>query len=145
MIIKYIPFYCSMWWNRSTHWGMVIVQRQGCVLKWTSRLLQRMTDIQTMVIKTWIIGILFLQVSEITLHYKRNNWQNLFPMVNFKLLVVTAAIAKSRQSCPTLCDPIDGSPPGSHSWDFPGKNTRMGGCQFLLQCTKVKSESEVAH
>ena len=21
--------------------------------------------------------------------------------------------AKSRQSCPTLCDPIDGSPPGS--------------------------------
>ena len=24
-----------------------------------------------------------------------------------------AAAAKSRQSCPTLCDPIDGSPPGS--------------------------------
>ena len=24
-----------------------------------------------------------------------------------------AATAKSRQSCPTLCDPIDGSPPGS--------------------------------
>ena len=23
-----------------------------------------------------------------------------------------AAIAKSLQSCPTLCDPIDGSPPG---------------------------------
>ena len=23
-----------------------------------------------------------------------------------------AAAAKSRQSCPTLCDPIDGSPPG---------------------------------
>ena len=25
----------------------------------------------------------------------------------------TAAAAKSPQSCPTLCDPIDGSPPGS--------------------------------
>ena len=25
----------------------------------------------------------------------------------------TAATAKSFQSCPTLCDPIDGSPPGS--------------------------------
>ena len=25
----------------------------------------------------------------------------------------SAAAAKSRQSCPTLCDPIDGSPPGS--------------------------------
>ena len=24
-----------------------------------------------------------------------------------------AAAAKSRQSCPTLCDPTDGSPPGS--------------------------------
>ena len=24
-----------------------------------------------------------------------------------------AAAAKSRQSCPTLCDPIDGNPPGS--------------------------------
>ena len=23
--------------------------------------------------------------------------------------------AKSLQSCPTLCDPIDGSPPGSHA------------------------------
>ena len=29
------------------------------------------------------------------------------------------------------------------SWDSPGKNTRVG-CHFLLQCMKVKSESEVA-
>ena len=29
------------------------------------------------------------------------------------------------------------------SWDFPGKNTGVG-CHFLLQCMKVKSESEVA-
>ena len=28
-------------------------------------------------------------------------------------------------------------------WDSPGKNTGMG-CHFLLQCKKVKSESEVA-
>ena len=28
-------------------------------------------------------------------------------------LVVAAAAAKSLQSCPTLCDPIDSSPPGS--------------------------------
>ena len=26
---------------------------------------------------------------------------------------LAAATAKSLQSCPTLCDPIDGSPPGS--------------------------------
>ena len=29
------------------------------------------------------------------------------------LTEVAAAAAKSFQSCPTLCDPIDGSPPGS--------------------------------
>ena len=51
---------------------------------------------------------------------------------------------KSLQSCPTLCNPIDGSPTGSAvPWDSPGKNTGVG-CHFLLQCMKVRSESEVA-
>ena len=53
-----------------------------------------------------------------------------------------AAAAELLQSCPTLCNPIDGSPPGSCPWDSPGKNTGVG-CHFLLQCMKVKSESEV--
>ena len=52
-----------------------------------------------------------------------------------------AAAAKSLQLCPTLCDPIDGSPL-PRPWDSPGKNTGVG-CHFLLQCVKVKSESEV--
>ena len=44
-----------------------------------------------------------------------------------------AAAAKSLQLCPTLCDPIDGSPPGSpHPWDSPGKSTRVG-CHCLLR------------
>ena len=30
-----------------------------------------------------------------------------------------------------------------HPWDSPGKNTWVG-CHFLLQCIKVKSESEIA-
>ena len=59
------------------------------------------------------------------------NWSSMHPLS-----------AKSLQSCPTLCDPIDGSPPGS-PWDSPGKNTGAG-CHFLLQCMKVKSESQVA-
>ena len=49
----------------------------------------------------------------------------------------------SRFSPVRLCNPIDGSPPGSHPWDSPGKNTGVG-CHFLLQCMKVKHESEVA-
>ena len=55
-----------------------------------------------------------------------------------------AAAAKSLQSCPTLCDPRDSSPPGSpYPWDSPGKNTGVG-CHFLLQYMTVKSKSEVA-
>ena len=49
------------------------------------------------------------------------------------------AAAKSLQSCPTLCDPIDGSHQAPPSL---GKNTGVG-CHFLLPCMKVKSESEV--
>ena len=53
------------------------------------------------------------------------------------------AAAKSLQSCPTLCDPIDSRTPGSRPWDSPGKNIGVG-CHFLLQCMKVESASEVA-
>ena len=31
---------------------------------------------------------------------------------NFRAILYFAAAAKSLQSCPTLCNPIDGSPPG---------------------------------
>ena len=55
----------------------------------------------------------------------------------------TAAAAKSLQSCPTLCDPRDGTTRLPRPWDSPGKNTGVC-CHFLLQCMKVKSESEVA-
>ena len=57
---------------------------------------------------------------------------------------LAAAAAKLLQSCPTLCNPIDGSPTRlPRPWDSPGKNTGVG-CHFLLQSRKVKSESEVA-
>ena len=36
------------------------------------------------------------------------------------------------QSCPTLCGPMDCSPPVSSPWDSPGKNTGVG-CHALLQ------------
>ena len=62
--------------------------------------------------------------------------------LTFLKTAAAAAAAKSCQSCPTLCDPRDGSPPGSCPWDSPGKNTGVG-CHFPLQCMKVKSESEV--
>ena len=40
---------------------------------------------------------------------------------------------KVTQSCPTLCDPLDCSPPGSSvHGDSPGKNTGVG-CHTLFQ------------
>ena len=54
-----------------------------------------------------------------------------------------AAAAKSLQSCLTLCNPIDGSPPGSPVPGILQARTLEWGCHFLLQCMKVKSESEV--
>ena len=44
-----------------------------------------------------------------------------FLLANVVYLLVSsaaAAAAKSLQLCPTLCDPIDGSPSGSHPWDL---------------------------
>ena len=59
------------------------------------------------------------------------------------LLKVAAGAAKSLQSCLTLCNPIDGSPPGS---PVPGilQARTLEWAAILLQCMKVKSESEVA-
>ena len=56
---------------------------------------------------------------------------------------VAAAAAKSLQSCLTLCSPTDGSPLGS---PIPGilQARTLEWVHFLLQCMKVKSESEVA-
>ena len=48
-----------------------------------------------------------------------------------------------RQSCLTLLRPHRRQPTRlPRPWDSPGKNTGVG-CHFLLQCMKVKSESEV--
>ena len=52
---------------------------------------------------------------------KQTSKKQLFLSLQWELLKPTyltspaaaAAVAKSLQSCPTLCDPIDGSPPGS--------------------------------
>ena len=50
----------------------------------------------------------------------------------------------SLQSCPTLCDPIDCSPPGSPVPGTLQARTLEYPLHFLLQCMKVKRDSEVA-
>ena len=40
-------------------------------------------------------------------------WRVIIYILVESFLYLYAAAAESLQSCPTLCDPIDGSPPGS--------------------------------
>ena len=56
---------------------------------------------------------------------------------------IAAAAAKSLQYCPTVRPHRRQPTRLLCPWDSPGKNTGVG-CHFLLQCVKVKSESEVA-
>ena len=59
------------------------------------------------------------------------------------LLLLLLLLLISRFSHVRLCDPTDGgSPPGSPVPGILQARTRVG-CHFLLQCMKVKSESEV--
>ena len=52
---------------------------------------------------------------------------------NWIYVINVCMVLKVTQSCPTLCDPLDHSPPGSSvHGDSPSKNTGMG-CLFLLQ------------
>ena len=53
------------------------------------------------------------------------------------------AAAKSLHLCRTLKPHRQQPNSLLHPWDSPGKNTGLD-CHFLLQCKKVKSESEVA-
>ena len=53
-----------------------------------------------------IVAVLFFSIPT-------NSVRGLSFLHTLSCLATTAAAAKSLQSCPTLCDPIDGSPPGS--------------------------------
>ena len=58
-------------------------------------------------------------------------------------MAAAAAAAKSLQLCPTLCDPIEGSPPDSV---VPGilQARTLEWVAISFSCMKVNSESEVA-
>ena len=67
-----------------------------------------------------------------------------------KSLTVTQHAAKTLQSCPTLCDPIDGSPPGSPvpgilqarvlEWGAIAFSVTQHGCINMCCCLITDSE-----
>ena len=61
-----------------------------------------------------------------------------------QVCMYAAAAAKSLQSCPTLCDPMDCSPPGFSIHGILQARTLEWVAISFPQCMKVESESEVA-
>ena len=60
----------------------------------------------------WSCG--HISIFSCTPFYIGPSWtSSIFPQPRLRVGAAAAAAAKSLQSCPTLCDPIDGSPPGS--------------------------------
>ena len=86
----------------SSNWCSVTAQRGGMEWEVGGRLKREGTDVYL-----WLIHANVSQkikfCKAIILQLKNNEMFAAAP----------AAAAKSLQSCPTLCDPIDGSPPGS--------------------------------
>ena len=67
------------------------------------------------------------------------NWPYVRPENKSTLLLLLSRFSRVRLCVPHRRQPTRLPRP----WDSPGKNTEVG-CHFLLQCMKVKSESEVA-
>ena len=74
--------------------------------------LERITDLYSFMVSVWSLVV-------------PQWWVNCSFLDNFKNInyYISAAAAKSLQSCPTLCDPIDGSPPGSSIPGIPQART----------------------
>ena len=96
-----------------------------------------------------LLGFPRLKGKQLGYGWKSAQAQNQKPCYEIIVLTLTAATAaaapKSLQSCPTLCDPIDGSPPGS---TVPGilqaRTLEWVAISFSNGWKwKVKSESEV--
>ena len=81
-----------------------------------------------------------IQLSQIGL--KRDSFSSIYSPMSH--ITASAAVAKSLQSCLTLCDPIDGSPPGSPVPGILQARTLEWVAISFSQCMKVKRESEVA-
>ena len=62
--------------------------------------------------KLWAMPCMASQVGQVMVESSDETVENGMAN-NFSIIALRTSCAKSLQSCPTLCDPIDGSPPGS--------------------------------
>ena len=71
------------------------------------------TDVGNLIFGSFAFSKSSLTIWKFTVHVLLKPGLEIFSITLLVCAVAAAAAAKSLQSCPTLCDPIDGSPPGS--------------------------------
>ena len=94
--------------------------------------------------KDWKIemGLQYIYLAKLIMYYNYSeHWER---TSHTTAAAAVAAAAKSFQSCPTLCDPIDGSPPGSPGPGILQARTLEWVAISFSNAWRVKSESEVA-
>ena len=97
------------------------------------------TDVGNLIFGSFAFSKSSLNIWKFTVHVLLKPGLEIFSIT--LLACAVAAAAKSLQSCPTLCDPIDSSPPGS---SVPGilQARTLEWVAISLQCMTMKSESE---
>ena len=91
-----------------------------------------------------IMSLLFNMLSRLVITSLPRSERLLISWLQSPSAVILLLLLLSCFSCVRLYATHRGQPTRlPRPWDSPGKNTGVG-CHFLLQCMKVKSESEVA-
>ena len=100
-----VPFYLSSVYFLSNSWGHAFLPMcTSCIL--------RGHQSHSLLWPCAYISIIHL-ITNLTLSYAKQLFPNTLWTSWEQWMLFKHAAAKSLQSCPTLCDPIDGSPPGS--------------------------------
>ena len=98
-IYQFIPS-CLFYWH-------IVADKQSLMILCISVLSVVISPFSFLILLIWVFSLFFLDefVHFVYLHKE--------PAFSFIYLCYAAATAKLLQSCLTLCNPIDGSPPGS--------------------------------
>jgi len=130
-----------MWLNNTSHTAMYRIRSIHVSLQNQNHSSQRLTNKTAFKIQLrkapWVIlhrlKMIFPRWHAVSFHTEKLwvtlKWRSLL----LKLPLTWYVLCLLTQSCPTLCDPMDCSPPGSSvHGDSSGKNTGVG-CHALLQ------------
>ena len=122
-ILKWVAFPFSSGFSQPRDWTQVSHITGGIFTSWATGKAHGYTIINNTVIDI-SVHVSFFPITGpfiLSVISSRNILSPIFTRLRYDFtpqVSLAAAAAKSHQLCPTLCDPIDGSPPGSPSLGF---------------------------